>query len=57
MYIAGTLAGTLILLADIWAISRMVRTQAPRLALIVWSAVILLLPFVGVVAWILFGPS
>ncbi|MEM9623911.1 MAG: PLD nuclease N-terminal domain-containing protein [Pseudomonadota bacterium] len=50
-------AGVLILLADLWAITRTVRSDANTKTKVVWVAIVLLLPFVGMVAWIIFGPS
>ena len=50
-------AGILVLLANIWAITRTVRSDADTGKKVLWVALVLLLPFIGVVAWILFGPS
>ncbi len=50
-------AGILILLANAWAIIRTLRSDAATRHKLLWVAIVLLLPFVGVVAWILFGPS
>lgn len=52
-----TTAAVLVLLADAWAITRTVRSDATRRTKLIWVAIVLLLPFVGMVAWILFGPS
>lgn len=54
MYIA---AGVLVLFADIWAITRTVRSTASTNNKIMWIAIVLLLPFAGMVLWILSGPS
>ncbi|NKB99103.1 MAG: hypothetical protein GKR90_11510 [Pseudomonadales bacterium] len=51
------IAAPLILLADLWAIVRTVRSDADTSKKILWVGIVLLLPFIGVVAWILFGPS
>ena len=51
------IAGTLILLVDAWAITRTVRSDATPQRKALWVGIVLLLPFVGFVAWILFGPS
>ncbi len=50
-------AGILIFLADVWAVTRTVRSTAPRKSKILWVSLVLLLPFVGMVMWIIFGPS
>ncbi|MEM7080267.1 MAG: PLDc N-terminal domain-containing protein [Pseudomonadota bacterium] len=52
-----TAAGTLILLANLWAITRTLRSDAAFKQKMLWVATVLLLPFVGVVLWIWFGPS
>ena len=51
------MAGLMVLIADLYAIVRTVRSdsEAPKKAL--WVGIVLLLPFVGVVLWIFFGPS
>lgn len=51
------LAAPLILLADLWAIVRTLRSDAEVQSKLLWVAIVLLLPFVGVVLWILWGPS
>ncbi len=51
------IATPLIVLADLWAIVRTLRSDAHPRQKILWVAIVLLLPFIGVVAWILFGPS
>ena len=50
-------AAPLILLADLWAITRTLRSDADKLRKALWIAIVLLLPFVGVVLWVLWGPS
>ena len=51
------LAAPLILLADLWAIIRTLRSDADKQRKALWVAIVLLLPFVGVVLWVLWGPS
>jgi len=50
-------AGILVLLADIWAVTRTLRSDADPGKKVQWVATVVLLPFVGMVLWILFGPS
>ena len=50
-------AGIMVLLADLWAITRTLRSDAEPKNKVKWVAIVLLLPFVGMVLWILFGPS
>ena len=52
-----TLPAIGILLANLYAIVRTLRSDAESSRKILWLAIVLLLPFVGVVAWIIFGPS
>ncbi len=51
------IAAVPILLANLWAIVCTLRSDASRTSKIRWVALVLLLPFVGVVLWILSGPS
>jgi hypothetical protein len=49
--------GGLILLAlDIWAIISVIGSNASTGAKVVWVLVILLLPLLGFLAWLFFGP-
>jgi Phospholipase_D-nuclease N-terminal len=49
--------GALILLAlDIWAIVSVIGSNASTLAKVVWVLVILVLPLLGFIAWLIFGP-
>ena len=50
-------AGIMILLADLWAVVRTLRSDADVQRKAMWVGIVLLLPFVGVVGWIWFGPS
>lgn len=50
------LLGLIILIADIWAIVQVVKSNSDTLLKIVWIVVIVLLPVVGLIAWLLFGP-
>jgi hypothetical protein len=49
--------GGLILLAlDIWAIVSVIGSQAGTGKKVIWVVAILLLPLLGFIAWLLFGP-
>jgi hypothetical protein len=50
-------AGIMILLADLWAITRTLRSDAEVKSKALWVALVLLLPIVGMVLWIWYGPS
>ena len=50
------LVGLLVLIADIYAIYQVLTSSASTLAKIVWTIAILLLPVLGFIAWLIFGP-
>ena len=53
----GGFFGLLILIADIWAIVKILQSTASTGAKVVWIVLILLLPLFGLLLWLLFGPS
>ena len=50
------LLGLLILIADIYAIYQVLTSGASAAAKIIWTLVILLLPVLGLIAWLVAGP-
>jgi hypothetical protein len=48
--------GIIVLILDIWAIVQTVQSSASTLSKIIWILVVLLLPVVGLILWLLFGP-
>ena len=57
MHINITGIGGLILLAlDIWAIVSVIGSRAGTGSKVIWVLAILLLPLVGFIAWLIFGP-
>ncbi|MES1944750.1 hypothetical protein PC39_11562 [Salinisphaera sp. PC39] len=52
----GGLLGLLILIADIWAIVQVVKSGADVAIKVIWVLVIVVLPVIGLLAWLLFGP-
>jgi hypothetical protein len=48
--------GLIILIADIYALYQIITSSASTGAKIVWSLVILILPVLGLIAWLIFGP-
>lgn len=48
--------GLLILILDIWAIIRIIGSNATTGMKVIWIVVIVLLPVVGLLIWLLFGP-
>lgn len=52
----GGLLGLIILILDIWAILQVVKSGADTVIKLVWIVVIIVLPVIGLIAWLLFGP-
>ena len=48
--------GLIVLALDIWAIVSVVNSGASTGAKVLWVLVILVLPVLGFLAWLLFGP-
>jgi len=55
--IGGGLLGLIILILDIYAIVKIFGSSASTLMKVVWIAVVLLLPVIGLIAWFLLGPK
>lgn len=53
----GGLLGLIILVLDIWAIVRTVQSGASTGAKVIWVIVIILLPVLGLLVWLFFGPK
>ncbi len=56
MEVTGIL-GVLILIADIYAILKIVKSSASDGKKALWIAVVLVLPVLGVIIWYLMGPG
>ena len=52
----GGIIGLLILIADIWAIVKIVQSGASTGAKVLWIVLILILPVIGLIIWLLAGP-
>lgn len=52
----GGLLGLIILIADIWAIVKIIQSGASTGAKVLWILLILLLPLLGLIIWLLAGP-
>jgi hypothetical protein len=52
----GGLIGLIILIADIWAIVNVLGSPASTGTKVLWVIVILLLPVIGLIAWLIMGP-
>lgn len=53
----GGFLGLIILIADIYAIIKVVQSGATTISKAVWVIVILFLPVLGLILWWLFGPK
>lgn len=53
----GGLLGLLHLIVVVYAFIKIVQSGAGTLAKVLWVVLILLLPVVGLIIWLLFGPS
>ena len=53
----GGLLGLIILIADIWAIIKTLESSASTGNKVLWVVVILLLPLLGLILWLILGPS
>ena len=52
----GGVIGLLILIADIWAIVKVIQSGASTGAKVLWILLILILPLIGFIIWLLAGP-
>ena len=55
IHVSGVL-GLLILIFDIWAIVQTLQSPASTGTKVMWTVLILLLPFIGLVFWFFMGP-
>lgn len=53
----GGILGLLILIADVYAIVKIVQSSASTGAKVLWVVLILLLPVLGLILWWLLGPK
>ncbi len=53
----GGIFGLIILILDIWAIIKIVQSSAGTGTKVIWVVVIVLLPILGLILWLLFGPK
>ncbi len=52
----GGLIGLIILIADIWAIINVLGSPASTGGKVLWVVIILVLPVIGLIAWLIMGP-
>lgn len=48
--------GILLLILDVWAIINVIQSGASTGAKVAWVVAIVILPLVGFLAWLIFGP-
>lgn len=53
----GGIFGLIILILDVWAIIKIVQSSAGTGTKVIWVVVIVLLPILGLILWLLFGPK
>lgn len=53
----GGIFGLLILILDVWAIVKIVGSTATTGMKVLWVVIILILPILGLILWLLFGPK
>ncbi len=51
------IGGFILLVLNIWAFVRIIGSTASTGAKVVWILVILLMPFIGFIVWLIFGPK
>lgn len=52
----GGVLGLLLLVANVWALLSVVQSDASTGRKVLWIVIILLLPLLGFVGWLIFGP-
>lgn len=50
------ITGFILLIADVYAIINVVQAKISTTSKVVWTVAILLMPFLGFIAWLFFGP-
>ncbi len=56
MFYRGGLWGLLVLIADVWAIVNVLQSAATTGSKVVWTVIIIVLPVLGFILWLIFGP-
>ena len=51
------LVGLLILVADIWAIIKVLQSGAESIKKLLWVVIVILLPLIGLILWYFIGPK
>lgn len=53
----GGIIGLIVLILDIWALISIVQSGASTGKKVIWAAVVIILPVLGFIAWLIFGPK
>lgn len=53
----GGFFGLVLLVLNVWAIVRIAGSKAGTSSKVIWIVVILLLPLIGFLLWLIFGPK
>ncbi|MGH2843346.1 MAG: PLD nuclease N-terminal domain-containing protein [Solirubrobacteraceae bacterium] len=56
MFYRGGLWGLLVLIADVWAIVNVFQSTASTGSKVAWTVIVIVLPVLGFVLWLIFGP-
>lgn len=48
--------GLLVLIADVWAIVTILQSSSDTTKKVVWTVVVIVLPVVGFLVWLIWGP-
>lgn len=50
------LFGLLVLIADVWAVVNVLQSPSDTAKKVIWTVVVIVLPILGFLLWLLFGP-
>ena len=53
----GGIIGLIILIANVWAIVKIIQSSASTIAKVLWIVLILILPVLGLILWLIAGPK
>jgi len=53
----GGIVGLIVLILDIWALISIVQSSASTGKKVIWALAVIILPVLGFVAWLIFGPK
>ncbi|HEY2676735.1 MAG TPA: PLDc N-terminal domain-containing protein [Steroidobacteraceae bacterium] len=53
----GGLGGLIVLVADVWAIVNIFQSRAETGMKVVWTVVVIVLPVLGFILWLIWGPK